>query len=341
MGKFPTSMIDKNDKYPCVRNNNEKSNLIRKATAVKHLFCLNFCLLILIAVTTSFCHADPLENVMVLKDLEYARYGERSMKLDLYVPEKGDGPFPMIVWVHGGGWLGGDKSDCPLLNLGYCQRGYATASVSYRFSSESPFPAQLEDVKGAIRWIRANAKEYNIDPNRIGVIGASAGGHLVSLLGVTGKTRQFDVGEHLDQSSEVQAVCNIFGPTDFLNYFQYLEEGTDLTNSLHGMVDSLLGGPLAEKMELARQASPITYADENASIFLHAHGTADLLVPFQQAEFLHDKLRQHGVSSRLILIPGAGHGDAGFFSEQLFKEIALFFDEHLPGKKRPKPGVEN
>lgn len=307
---------------------------------MKRLFVLTLCLFILFAAT-SFCHADPLKDVKAMKDLEYARYGERSMKLDLYVPEKGEGPFPIVVWVHGGGWVGGDKNDCPPLNLGYCQRGYATASVSYRFSPEAPFPAQIEDVKGAIRWIRTNAKKYNIDPNRIGAMGASAGGHLVCLLGVTGKVKQFDVGDHLDQSSEVQAVCNIFGPTDFLNYFEHLEKGTALTKSLHDMVDSLLGGPMAEKMDLARQASPITHVDDKSAVFLHAHGTVDTLVAFQQAEILHDKLRQNGVWSRLFLVSEAGHGDGGFFSEPLFREIELFFDEHLQGKERPKPGTKN
>lgn len=267
-----------------------------------------------------------------MKDLEYVKHGDQSLKLDLYIPETGDGPFPLIVWVHGGGWIGGDKNDCPTLNLGYCQRGYATASISYRLSPVAPFPAQIEDVKAAIRWFRAHAGEYHLDPNRIGVMGASAGGHLVCLLGVTGKERRFDVGENLDQSSEVQAVCNIFGPTDFLHYFEYLPKETDLTKSLHGMVDSLLGGPFAEKTELAGQASPITYVDKDCPPFLHAHGTTDLLVPFQQAEFLHDKLRQNGVWSRLFLIPGADHGGKGFFSEPLFKEIAAFFDQQLKEK---------
>lgn len=294
---------------------------------MKKIFCV--VVFILFFTATAFCQPNPLKDVKAMKDIEFVKHGEQSLKLDLYVPEKGDGPYPLIVWVHGGGWIGGDKNDCPTLNLGYGQRGYATASISYRLSPVAPFPAQIEDVKAAIRWLRAHAEEYKIDPNRIGAIGGSAGGHLVCLLGVTGKVKQFDVGENLDQSSEVQAVCNIFGPTDLLHYFEYLPEGTELTKSLHKMLDSLLGGPIAEKTELAKQASPITYVDEKSPPFMHAHGTADLLVPFQQAEFLHDKLRRDGVWSRLFLIPQAGHGDQGFFTPQLAKEIELFFDQQL------------
>ncbi len=263
------------------------------------------------------------------KDLEYAKIGERSLKLDLYVPEKGDGPFPLVVWIHGGGWVGGDKTDCPILNLGYCKKGYAAASLSYRFSTEAIFPAQIEDVKAAIRWLRAHAKEYNLDPNKFGVIGASAGGHLVCLLGVTGKTKEFDIGDNLDQSSEVQAVCNWFGPTNLETGLDGLDPNTPLTKALVDMYRQLLGGPLSEKTELARKASPTTYVHAETPPFMHLHGTVDLLVPVEQAEILHDKLRQVGASSRMFLLPRAGHGGQEFLSPHYLEEMQLFFDKHL------------
>ena len=262
-------------------------------------------------------------------DLVYAKHGDREMKLDLYIPEQGEGPFPLIVWIHGGGWIGGDKKDCPPLNIGYCQNGYAAASLSYRFSNVAPFPAQIEDCKAAIRWLKAHANEYNLDPNKIGVWGGSAGGHLVCLLGVTGHVKKFDVGDHLDQTSEVHAVCNFFGPTDFLTGLEGFDPDTDLTKALVGMYTSLLGGPMEEKTELAKAASPTTYADQNSAPFLHVHGTVDLLVPVEQAEKLHDKLRQANVSSRLFIIPQGGHGGDDFLNPKLLEEIRLFFDKNL------------
>jgi len=291
------------------------------------------CFLALFVLIVCFCSqlafVEEGASVKTFKDLEYARHGDRSMKLDLYVPEKGEGPFPLVVWIHGGGWIGGDKNDCPPLNLGFCQKGYAAASLSYRFSPVAPFPAQLEDVKAAIRWLRASSGEYNLAPDHIGVWGASAGGHLVCLLGVTGTTKQFDVGENLDQSSEVQAVCNFFGPTDVLTGLDGFDPKTDLTKALIDMYTKLLGGPVEEKKDVALMASPTTYVDEHAAPFLHVHGTVDLLVPVEQAEKLHDKLRQANVSSRLFILPQSGHGGEEFMSQKMLKEIQIFFDKNL------------
>ena len=296
-------------------------------------------LLLTAAICTGYCNralfsGEKQEPVPVKShiDLVYAKHGDREMKLDLYVPEKGNGPFPIVVWIHGGGWIEGNKKDCLPLNFGYCQNGYAAASLSYRFTNVAPFPAQIEDCKAAIRWLKAHAKEYNIDPNNIGVWGGSAGGHLVCLLGVTGKTKKFDVGDYLDQTSEVHAVCNYFGPTDFHTWLDYLDPNTDLTKSLVRMRTMLFGGPMEEKMELAKEASPTTYVDRNAAPFLHVHGTVDLLVPVEQAEILHDKLREANVWSRLFILPRAGHGGNDFFAQKLLEEIQLFFDKNLKNK---------
>ncbi len=292
----------------------------------RHQFALSFLFVFSLLFSAVAEEKIPVQS---RTDLVYAQHGDREMKLDLYVPEKGDGPFPVVVWIHGGGWIGGEKTDCPPLNLGYCQNGYAAASLSYRFSNAAPYPAQIEDCKAAIRWLRAHAKEYNLDPDHIGVWGGSAGGHLVCLLGVTGKTKKFDVGDNLDQSSEVQAVCNFFGPTDVLTGLDGLDPNTDLTKALVGMYTSLLGGPVSEKTELAKEASATTYADANSAPFLHVHGTVDLLVPVEQAEKLHDKLRQADVWSRLFILPRAGHGGAEFADPKLLEEIRLFFDKEL------------
>ena len=264
-----------------------------------------------------------------LKDLEYATPNGHSVKLDLYLPEEGDGPFPVVVWIHGGGWKNGDKADCPPAKLGYCAKGYAAVSLSYRLSGVAPFPAQVEDVKAAIRWLRANAKEYKLDKDRIGVWGVSAGGHLVCMLGLTGKTKEFDVGDHLDQSSEVQAVCNWCGPAHLEHAYEGLDMNTDLTKQLVQMYKEFLGGSMDEKKELVKKASPYFYVHQDAPPFLHVHGTMDTLVPVEQSEMLHDHLRQHNVESRLILLPQVWHTGPEFGAPKLFTEIQIFFDKHL------------
>ncbi|MDR0871434.1 MAG: alpha/beta hydrolase [Planctomycetaceae bacterium] len=285
-------------------------------------------LIMLVMLCTCPLFAQTVNNgIKEFKDLEYAKIGDVSVKLDLYVPERGEGPFPLLVWIHGGGWVSGDKTDCPMKGL--CNKDYAAASVEYRLSNVAKFPAQIEDCKAAIRWLKAHSKKYNLDPNRIGVSGGSAGGHLVNLLGTTGKIKKFDTGENLDQTSEVQAVCNYFGPTEVLTALDGFDPGTDLTKALVGMYTSLLGGPIAEKKELAIEASPLTYVDKNAAPFMHVHGTADLLVPVAQCEKFHDKLRQSGIESRMFLIPRGGHGGPEFFAPKMVEELQLFFDKHL------------
>src|SRR5262249_39045436 len=177
--------------------------------------------LVVLLVAASVASAQPprprLPNgTKVHKDLEYVQGGHERQRLDLYVPERADTPLPVIVWIHGGAWMGGSK-DGGVPALPFLGKGYAVASVNYRLSQHAVFPAQIQDCKAAIRWLRANAKTYNLDPERIGVWGASAGGHLVALLGTSGGVEDLEgKGGNADQSSRVQAVVDFFGPTDFL-----------------------------------------------------------------------------------------------------------------------------
>ena len=156
-------------------------------------------------------------DVVCRRNLSYVTHGRPSQTLDLYVPRKAR-EIPLIVWIHGGAFLFGSKEGFPVepVPLHLLLDGYAVASINYRLSPEALFPAQLEDCKAAIRWLRAQAEEFGLDPNRIGVWGASAGGYLAALLGTAGAIRDFEVGENLNYSSRVQAVCDFFGPTDFL-----------------------------------------------------------------------------------------------------------------------------
>lgn len=266
-------------------------------------------------------------GVRLERDVPYATVGaDRALKLDLYVPENAEGKLPLVVWVHGGGWRGGSKNGNRAAQL--ATRGYVTASVEYRLSDEAKFPAQIEDCKAAIRWLRAHASKYHIDPDRVGVWGSSAGGHLVALLGTAGDEARWDVGAHLDQSSRVQAVCDFCGPADLLAILPDAR-ATDPDNA----VALLLGGPVAEKREAARDASPTSYVTKDDPPFLICHGTEDRVVPMRQSEQLHEALKTAGVPSTLVKVEKAGHGfrDEGITPsvEEIQERVRAFFDDVL------------
>ena len=268
----------------------------------------------------------PLVGVTIERDVTYAKLaGDRELKLDLYIPEKAEGKLPLVVWVHGGGWRNGSKNGSPASRL--AMFGYVAASIDYRLSDEAKFPAQIEDCKAAIRWLRANADKYHIDSARVGVWGGSAGGHLVALLGTAGDAKQWDVGENLDQASRVQAVCDFFGPADLTAM-----PGSQAANA-NGAVALLLGGPVAENREAARAASPVTYVSKNDPPFFICHGMNDPTVPIAQSEKLLEALQNAGVEAKLLKVKNAGHG---FNSEdidptvpEIHGQVRAFFDEHL------------
>lgn len=257
-----------------------------------------------------------------LRDLPYVTGGSAKQRLDLYLPSEAKStPVPLMVYVHGGGWQAGSKNDCPVR-----PQGFAIASIEYRFSQDAPFPAQIEDCKAAIRWLRAHAAEHGIDAHRIGAWGASAGGHLVALLGTTGEIRDFDKGENLDQSSAVQCVIDWFGPADFLHYG---EIPADKLLAGNNAVARLLGGPVPERLGLARKASPITYVSKTAAPFLILQGDKDEIVPLQQSQELNAALLKAGVESTLIVVPGAGHGGPGFSSPENLQRMLAFESKYL------------
>ncbi|MGA2796413.1 MAG: alpha/beta hydrolase fold domain-containing protein [Thermoguttaceae bacterium] len=273
--------------------------------------------------------AKDLPGVKSLRDLEYARAGEISLLLDLYLPEKSQGPLPLIIWIHGGAWLGGDKADCPARRM--LQRGYAVASINYRLSNQAVFPAQIEDCKAAVRWLRAHAGQYGLDPEHFGAWGSSAGGHLVALLGATGHVKEFDKGENLDLSSSVQAVCDYYGPTDLLQIQAHMLPGAPMKHDTPSSPESrLIGGPIQENKDKAARANPIAYVTPAAAPFLIVHGDQDPLVPYNQSELLFEALKKAGVSVRLHIIEGAGHGP-GFGGPDVAELVNAFFDRHLNG----------
>jgi len=265
----------------------------------------------------------------VLRDTPYVTNGHERQKLDLYLPT-GAGPFPVIIWVHGGAWLGGSKNNPPALR--YLEQGYAVASINYRLSQHAIFPAQIEDCKAAVRWLRANAARHRLDPHRFAAWGASAGGHLVALLGTTGDTKQFEVGEHLEQSSAVQAVAEWFGPTDFL---QMNPQAGPLGTMDHDAADSpeskLVGGPIRDNPDKVLRASPLHYVTHGDAPFLIVHGDKDPLVAHGQSQLLEAALKQANVPVQFYTVQGGGHG--GFKDPQVDVLLDAFFEKHLKAGK--------
>lgn len=272
------------------------------------------------------------EGVKAHRDLDYVNGGHERHKLDLFVPEKADGPLPLVIWVHGGGWQNGSKEGCPPLRNGYTERGYAVASINYRLSGHATFPAQIEDCKAAIRWLRANAKRYNLDPKRFGVWGSSAGGHLVALLGTSGDVKAFDVGPHLDQSSRVQAVCDYYGPTDFTVFVA--TPGYESHASASSPEAKLIGGAVMENKDKAARVNPITYVSKDDPAFLIVHGDQDRTVPINQSQLLFAALKKAGVSAHFHTIKGAGHGQ-GFGGPEIEPMVSAFFESHLKSMALP------
>jgi acetyl esterase/lipase len=248
-------------------------------------------------------------GVKALKDLEYGKVDGRAMRLDLYLPEKADKPLPLIIWIHGGAWLAGSKDD-PSPALRFTSDGYAVAQVGYRLSQEARFPAQIHDCKAAVRWLRANAAKYNLDPNKSVAWGSSAGGHLVALLGTSGGVTELEGHVNdLKDSSRVQAVVDWFGPTDFLHIGD--AESDIGHNAPESPESKLIGGAVLENKDKAAKASPITYVAKGAPPFLIMHGDRDRTVPYSQSELLYAALKKAGVDVTFVPMKGAGHGFGG------------------------------
>ena len=273
------------------------------------------------------------ESVIVERDVEYGRAGDRALRLDILRPRReSDKPLPVIVFIHGGAWVGGNKSAGHRLLLPFAASGrYFCASVGYRLTGEAIWPAQIHDCKAAIRWLRANAKKYNLDPERIGVWGISAGGHLVSLLGTSGGVKDLEgANGSPDQSSRVTCVVDFCGPSDFLAFARFRRKALPPPAEANSPESKLLGGPVNEKKDLAIAASPVTYASADDPPFLIVHGTNDELVPFDQAELLQAALKKAGAEAILVEIEGGGHGIGG---PEVGKRVRAFWAKYLRGEE--------
>jgi acetyl esterase/lipase len=280
--------------------------------------------------------ADVSHIVRKWLDLPYASLSP-SQKLDVYLPDEGDGPFPVVLYIHGGAFAHGDKLNIEVLPyLKSLARGYAVVSVNYRLSGEAIFPAGLQDVKAAIRWVRANSAQYHLDGNRIAAWGSSSGGHCTAMVCLTASVTEFDdpaLGNP-QYPCNVQAAVDWFGPTDFLKMDEQLEE-IGFGPSDHGEADSpesrYLGARLSDVPLKVEIANPMTYIHKQMPPLLIQHGRLDTVVPVQQSILFVEKLERYISHDRFEfdILEGAGHGDPLFVTEENLERVFSFLDRHL------------
>jgi acetyl esterase/lipase len=263
------------------------------------------------------------DSVIHEKDIEYSNVGQR-VAMDVVRPKSaGAARLPAVVLVHGGGFRAGTRQGQLPVAGRLAARGYVVATVSYRLAPRHQFPAAVEDVKAAVRFLRANAARFGVDAERIGAMGGSAGGHLVLFLGLTGNVPEFEgTGPNRDQSSRVSCVVNYYGPTDFT---QSYAKSVDAAQVL----PQFLGGDLAHNRAAHQRSSPLNWVTPQAAPTLSIHGTEDAYVAYEHSVWLTERLLAAGVTAELETIPGAGHGFRGPDAERAEQRAFAFFDKHL------------
>lgn len=277
--------------------------------------------------------ADPSDTTTI-DNLVYRKVGDTELLLDLYLPKNPTAKPPMILCIHGGGWSRGNKKQCPAVMM--VKDGYAVASIQYRLTDKASFPAQIEDCKAAVRWLRANADKYRFDGERIGVWGHSSGAHLAALLGTSGGVAELEgKGDNGDFSSRVQAVCEISGPADLVRMYEDVSRSSsEMAPEAKNAIEALIGGTFDSKKSVAVAASPMTYVSKGDPPFLIIHGEEDATVPVKQSELFAAALKAAGVPVTLDVVAGRGHGTGGPRFEPMIK---AFFDKNLRAPRISAP----
>ena len=270
----------------------------------------------------------PLElqpDVELLRDVQYGSVAGRALLLDLARPKEraAGGLLPAFVYMHGGAWESGGKADGTPAICYYAHHGFAAASVGYRLSGEARFPAQIEDCKCAVRFLRAHAAEYGIDPLRIGAMGVSSGGHQAAMIGLTPETQFAGDGGWGGYSSAVRAVCDLCGVSDLLRMPEKRTPGALSATA------RFLGGTIDQVRERYIEASPVNYAHAGAPPFLLIHGDADELVPVTQSELLREALVRAGADVTFHIVKGAGHGSSNVITPEVREKILSFLRDKL------------
>jgi len=291
---------------------------------------LRFVLLIgalVIPSSLSLGAEDVPNDVIFEKGIEYSNPDSEHLKLNLARPKEGAGPFPAIICIHGGGFRAGSRDGYDKLCMKLAQNGYVAVTVSYRLAPKYPFPAAVHDVKAGVRWLRENADKYKIDPNRIGATGGSAGGHLAQFLGVTAGLARFEGADSPRQSSRVQCVVNVYGPSDFTQSYGKSVDAAEV-------LPLFLGGNLEKARHEHIIASPLYWVTPEASPTLCIHGTDDKYVAHEQAVWLTDRLKDADVPVELLSLPGAGHGFKGEDAVKAEQALIRWFDRWLKPSTR-------
>jgi acetyl esterase/lipase len=269
-------------------------------------------------------------GVKAERNIRYVENGTPKQVLDLFLPEQpSEKPLPLMIWIHGGAWMAGDQASPPVLYL--VNKGFAVASIQYRFSQDAVWPAQAYDCKAAIRFLRANAPKYNLDPDHFGVGGDSSGGHLAAFIGTSGDVKEMegDLG-NTNVSSRVQAVVDWFGPTDVTLMGQQAGPHSMIQHDGSNSPEArLLGGPMQEKRDLAKTANPLTYIDKSDPPFLIMHGDNDQLVPLGQSVILAKALIDAGVEVTMKTLHGAGHEGPEFRTPESQRLVEEFLSRKL------------
>ncbi|MDQ5871045.1 MAG: alpha/beta hydrolase [Acidobacteriota bacterium] len=282
-----------------------------------------------LSVSSGLAAQEP-PDVSKTWDIVYANAGDTELRLDLVQPAAAKEPGPAVLVIHGGAWREGAKEENRKLLIDFARRGYVAISPQYRFSPKDRFPAQVLDVKAAVRWIRSNASSLKVDPARIGAMGFSAGGHLALMLGLTGPADGFDAGVPASApSSRVQAVVGFYPPVDLA--------APDFSEFAKGLVKDFLGASAKERPDLAAKASPLTFVDRGDAPVLLFQGTSDELVPESQTVRFARALTTAGVKGRVELLVGAKHGFAGEEYTEAMEDTFAFFARHLKAPAGPRP----
>lgn len=275
-------------------------------------------------------HAAELavpDSVKFERGIEFSNPDGQHLQVNLARPKSGDGPFPAVVCIHGGGFRAGTREGYDALCVKLAERGYVAVTVTYRLAPAYQFPAAVHDCKAAVRWLKAHADTYHVDPRRIGAMGGSAGGHLALFLGVTSGVPQFEGEGDLNQTSDVNCVVSYFGPSDFT---QSYGKSVDA----HEVLPLFFGGNLEQKRREHIVGSPLYWITPAAAPTLCIHGTKDTYVAHEQAVWMVDRLKSSAVEAQLVTLEGAGHGFKGEEAQKAEDAMFTFFDAHLrPAKK--------